>query len=386
VSCAVLFDTATNSQAISAITPSRTSSSAPRASSTSSMSVDDPRRRNTSLAGRPVSETLLAVSIRTDVSDVCNSRYNDKEWLSIRIKNWASCIPEELRQSEYMSIVPFERQVEPPLVRSPFLRGVKGPGFLAEPRRQILAEDDEEYEDQQRRRGGPPDPRSAPSRPPRPSMPHTPQGPMPMSTPYMPPGTPGSAPSGAYGAVPMPGQAVYRPAYLPNGGGGAPLPPLPVGPPGVRTIVTTMGGPQTVDQVALREVLPTETGARGYSLKDRPWGTVLTSLAALFERDARGQVLWFSGPPLPQGTIPTPKRPAHSLEYLAYLSKRKMGEDTDVRSAKRLVRRGATGEVEVNSEPEWEESEDVDLGQVWWAEGQSAEQIAAGLKAVIRAL
>jgi chromatin structure-remodeling complex subunit RSC1/2 len=147
-----------------------------------------------------------------------------------------------------------------------------------------------------------------------------------------------------------------------------------------------MGGPQTVDQVALREVLPTETGARGYSLKDRPWGTVLTSLAALFERDARGQVLWFSGPPLPQGTIPTPKRPAHSLEYLAYLSKRKMGEDTDVRSAKRLVRRGATGEVEVNSEPEWEESEDVDLGQVWWAEGQSAEQIAAGLKAVIRAL
>ena len=45
-----------------------------------------------------------------------------------------------------MSIVPYERQIEPQVVKSPFLRGVKGPGFLAEPRRQANAEDDEEYE------------------------------------------------------------------------------------------------------------------------------------------------------------------------------------------------------------------------------------------------
>jgi hypothetical protein len=63
-----------------------------------------------------------------------------------------------------------------------------------------------------------------------------------------------------------------------------------------------------------------------------------------------------------------------------------MGEDPEVRSAKRLVSRGAAGEVEAKSEQVGEEIEDVDLGKVWWAEGQSAEQIAAGLRAVIRAL
>jgi hypothetical protein len=63
-----------------------------------------------------------------------------------------------------------------------------------------------------------------------------------------------------------------------------------------------------------------------------------------------------------------------------------MGENPDVRPTKRLVRRDASGEVEVENEQEGEETEVLDLGKVWWAEGQSAEQIAAGLKAVIRAL
>jgi chromatin structure-remodeling complex subunit RSC1/2 len=155
-------------------------------------------------------------------ADICNSRYNDKEWLSIRIKNWASCIPEELRQSEYMSIVPFDRQVEPPVVSSPFVRGIKGPGFIAEPRRQPVAEDDEEFEDQQRRKGA--------ERVVKPTGPAQPQ-------------SPAAAPTS------RPPQAV---------------PPRPVAqvgvPAGTRTIATTLGGLQVLDQMAIRETLPPDTG------------------------------------------------------------------------------------------------------------------------------
>ncbi|KAH9920304.1 uncharacterized protein B0H18DRAFT_1024740 [Fomitopsis serialis] len=50
------------------------------------------------------------------------------------IKNWNSCVPEEVRKStEFMPIYPFERSVFPRRFNSPFLTGrVKGPGGIAE--------------------------------------------------------------------------------------------------------------------------------------------------------------------------------------------------------------------------------------------------------------
>jgi chromatin structure-remodeling complex subunit RSC1/2 len=56
----------------------------------------------------------------------------------VRIKNWNSCIPEEVRQKEeFMPIYPFERTVYPVKLPSPFLvkgtatkPAVKGPGGL----------------------------------------------------------------------------------------------------------------------------------------------------------------------------------------------------------------------------------------------------------------
>ncbi|KAF8122454.1 hypothetical protein EV363DRAFT_1182570 [Boletus edulis] len=72
---------------------------------------------------------------------VCHSRYNERERVFVKIKNWASCIPEEVRKKdEFMPIYGFERVVYPSKVKSPFVVGpgggapvVKGPGGIGEP-------------------------------------------------------------------------------------------------------------------------------------------------------------------------------------------------------------------------------------------------------------
>ncbi|KIJ60553.1 hypothetical protein HYDPIDRAFT_117086 [Hydnomerulius pinastri MD-312] len=67
---------------------------------------------------------------------VCHSRYNDRERLFVKIKNWSSCIPEEVRKNEeFMPIYAFERLVYPTKTSSPFVGkgAVKGPGGIGEP-------------------------------------------------------------------------------------------------------------------------------------------------------------------------------------------------------------------------------------------------------------
>ena len=65
---------------------------------------------------------------------VCDSRYNDRERIFVKIKNWNSCVPEEVRKStEFMPIYPFERPIYPRRLGSPFLSGrVRGPGGIAD--------------------------------------------------------------------------------------------------------------------------------------------------------------------------------------------------------------------------------------------------------------
>ncbi len=66
------------------------------------------------------------------VSDVCVSRYNERERICVKIKNWASCIPEELRKNPYTSPVIFEKAPHSlRLFASPFITGARaslGPG------------------------------------------------------------------------------------------------------------------------------------------------------------------------------------------------------------------------------------------------------------------
>ena len=65
---------------------------------------------------------------------VCDSRYNDRDRVFVRIKNWNSCVPEEVRQTpEFMPIYPFERTVYPARLPSPFTTksaGKRGPGGI----------------------------------------------------------------------------------------------------------------------------------------------------------------------------------------------------------------------------------------------------------------
>lgn len=66
---------------------------------------------------------------------VCDSRYNDRERIFVKIKNWNSCVPEEVRKStEFMPIYPFERSVFPRRFPSPFLSGkiIKAPGGIGD--------------------------------------------------------------------------------------------------------------------------------------------------------------------------------------------------------------------------------------------------------------
>jgi chromatin structure-remodeling complex subunit RSC1/2 len=74
---------------------------------------------------------------------VCDSQYNDRKRVFVRIKNWDGCIPEELRQEqqrqsgeggEFMPIHSFEKVIWPKKAVSSFLAGrggaVKGPGGI----------------------------------------------------------------------------------------------------------------------------------------------------------------------------------------------------------------------------------------------------------------
>ena len=63
---------------------------------------------------------------------VCDSRYNDRERVFVKIKNWNSCIPEDYRKNDFMPIYPFERIVYPKRYPTPFLSGVIGPGGLGD--------------------------------------------------------------------------------------------------------------------------------------------------------------------------------------------------------------------------------------------------------------
>lgn len=275
---------------------------------------------------------------------VCNSRFNHRDYNIVRIKNWNSCIPEELRQTDFMSIIPFERVIEARMVPSPLSQGVQGPGFFGEPKK-ILGgsaaqdDDDDDDEDKGRRRG-----RSSVH-----SAAHTPA---PQNQPRAQP------PAAVYRASPAvapPPQPQAAPVVVP-------APQLPIAQPvlvqqPVRTFAALMGGQQALDQVAHRETLPAET-------------------ARLFPTDARGQVLWFSGPPLAPGAIQIPQQPVHSVEYLQYLTKRKRGEEWTPKKTKRRSVAGLFGTQNA-------ESTDEDISNLWWAEGKSSEEVIDSLKDII---
>ncbi|KDR68767.1 hypothetical protein GALMADRAFT_256616 [Galerina marginata CBS 339.88] len=199
---------------------------------------------------------------------VCDSRYNDRDRVFVKIKNWNSCVPEEVRQStEFMPIYPFERTVYPVRLPSPFLvkgagKGAsKGPGGLLSP-----AHDQDAAGDgvARKRVNGLTKIASADTG---------------YATPYQPMQAPYSQ------------QVSQRTAAGPD-----------------RSVVSAAGGLVAIGGPGQVEKLPPET-------------------AKLFDRDPdTNEVLWFAAPPL---NMPRAKGPRHSLAYLQFLaSKRRIDSDS----------------------------------------------------------
>ncbi|KAF6758882.1 bromeodomain-containing protein [Ephemerocybe angulata] len=214
---------------------------------------------------------------------VCDSRYNDRERIFVKIKNWNSCVPEEVRKSvEFMPIYPFERMVYPARRSSPFIssrpQNAKWPGGLLPSTAEGGADGDGAGK-RSRKEGG---------------------------------GNGINAPRAGYGgAVGSAQHQVYSQApqtgYYPSAGYAPPAPvqyqPLaPVRPQGPdRSVVNAAGGLAAI-QV---DKLPPET-------------------AKHFDRDPEtNQVLWFASAPVDTAR---PRLPKHSLEYLNFVAKKRKRE------------------------------------------------------------
>ncbi|KAK7019739.1 hypothetical protein VNI00_017979 [Paramarasmius palmivorus] len=215
---------------------------------------------------------------------VCDSRYNDRDRIFVRIKNWNSCIPEEVRKSEeFMPIYPFERTVYPSRLASPFLtmgKLLKGPGGLVESSDPIDIETTDTSGKKTRRALGDPG--------------HSKGLAVPVATPATTsyPTTNYGYTQPTYNTVPQPYQQAPTPSSKPTID---------------RTVLTAAGGPAMGNNVHI-EKLPSD-------------------MTRHFDRDPEtNQVLWFASPPL--NVAPTPK-PQHSLAYLHFLATKRKREQQE---------------------------------------------------------
>ncbi|KAI0294782.1 hypothetical protein BC826DRAFT_909647 [Russula brevipes] len=222
---------------------------------------------------------------------VCDSRYNDRERIFVKIKNWNSCVPEEVRKSaDFMPIYPFERMVFPRRFGSPFLKGarVRGPGGIGE---SVDRAEGERIE------AGVPTDISGPSK----GL-------------YV-----GVGPANVAGAA-MPLPVVYT--AQPAGSQSRTED---------RSIVTAAGGATVLGANANMEKLLAET-------------------ARHFDRDPEtNEVLWFAAPPLSVARTPAPR---YSLEYLHWLAAKRKGvndEDMDVDGEEQGRGKRARGSVKATA-------------------------------------
>ncbi|KAF9007885.1 hypothetical protein BDQ17DRAFT_1455107 [Cyathus striatus] len=212
---------------------------------------------------------------------VCDSRYNDRDRVFVRIKNWNSCVPEEVRKSEeFMPIYPFETTVFPIRLPSPFL--TKGPksnaklpgGVVQVSEQQPSVDPDDPYGTKKRvRRTGDAGPNKGLY-----------LGGTAQST--------STLPAGGYNTY-----QPTNPSYQPNPQRSRPD----------RSIVTAASGSAVVSSNIEVEKLPPETTKH-------------------FDRDPEtNELLWFAAPPLNMARAPKAK---HSLEYLHFVATKRKRQGT----------------------------------------------------------
>ncbi|PPQ87841.1 hypothetical protein CVT25_009493 [Psilocybe cyanescens] len=205
---------------------------------------------------------------------VCDSRYNDRDRVFVRIKNWNSCVPEEVRQStEFMPIYPFERTVYPVRHPSPFVaKGaggkIKGPGGILEPSPDLVDGVDEGANSKKRSRSD---------------------------------GAGAARVINTNTAYATPYQNIQAPYVQQQQQIGQ-----RVGPD--RSVVMAAGGLASIGGPSQVEKLPPDT-------------------AKLVDRDPEtNEVLWFAAPPL---NMARANGPRHSLAYLQFLAAKRKKDHTE---------------------------------------------------------
>ncbi|KAL7285867.1 hypothetical protein ACG7TL_000978 [Trametes sanguinea] len=209
---------------------------------------------------------------------VCDSRYNDRDRVFVKIKNWNSCIPEEVRKKEeFMPIFPFERPVFPRSNPSPFLGAhkIKAPGGIIDGPEKPEGEKHESAAATRKRPQRKAAQKAEAERAAGSSKPAAVAPPAPLQT----------SSNSAYG-YPAQGYTPYA-QHIP--------------PQDDRSIYAAAGGASALNNATVEE-LPAET-------------------AKHFDRDPdTNEVLWFAAPPVDIVHTPPPR---HSLKYLAFLARKR---------------------------------------------------------------
>ncbi|TFL01460.1 hypothetical protein BDV98DRAFT_530258 [Pterulicium gracile] len=251
---------------------------------------------------------------------VCDSRYNDRDRIFVKIKNWRSCVPEEVRgkatarteetritgdSGDWMPIFPFERTVYPRKMRSPFItsaRVVKGPGGVVEGSLKDAGTVTENGGKVTRKAGK------------------------------------------RTGAVGGPG---YWDPTSEGGGGGVGEPMAASATTAVVPVATT-GGYSTTTASAQAYTPPLINSSNLKAAKDR---SVLSAaggytyaasvdklppeLTRYFDRDPdTGEVLWFAAPPV---NVPRPPALQHSIEYLHFVAMKRKLEGSDRATSEKVT-------------------------------------------------
>ncbi|BGP53612.1 hypothetical protein JCM8202v2_001179 [Rhodotorula sphaerocarpa] len=244
---------------------------------------------------------------------VCEHRYKDDVKQFKKIKSWSSCIPEEIRAHEYEFEPYADGHVDQlARVKSPFTRGVPGPGRLDSGRSNTNAKaapayrfsNDGRPQTLEEAQGDVPvtAEAAAPATdlsvgPPAPEVPPLQ---LDLAALTAPAPSQSAAPQAAegHGAAVVPSSAIPQaagPSFDFSNGGLAGLPAFAS--PGAGT--------------------PAEVAATDEACMPIP-----PNLKSKFRSDAFGELLWFSAP---AATVPPVHRASHSLAYLLWQTERKQG-------------------------------------------------------------
>lgn len=257
---------------------------------------------------------------------VCDSRYNDRERVFVKIKNWNSCIPEEVRKKEeFMPIYSFERSVFPRRFPSPFLAAQKppasAPGGILEVSEKAEKEKEREREKGEKLQDGEKaDSGGVGGRPKRPKRAAVAKAEQERAA------AKGNATPGT--STPQASPATVQHQVLSQ-----PVPvqlqvPYLMPPREDRSLVAAARGIAALGNHAVMEELPPETGTftrtRVGMRKKGDVADCRPVAARLFDREPEtNEVLWFAAPPV--DIVHTPP-PQHSLKYLAFLAKKRKAE------------------------------------------------------------